>query len=63
MIRIDRSLTALALQRDAEFGLRELGAREVVTDLDELQGRYDLILESAGGDSLGRLATMVHFPP
>jgi NADPH:quinone reductase len=53
-------VTAIAGSPERAEGLRELGAREVVTDLTELHGRYDLVLESAGGDSLARLATMVH---
>ena len=40
-------------------GLRELGADEVVSDIGQLHGRFDLILESVGGDTLGRLVTMV----
>jgi NADPH2:quinone reductase len=40
-------------------GLRRLGAGEVVSDLAQLRGRFDLILESVGGDALGRLVTMV----
>jgi len=40
-------------------GLRQLGADEVVSDVEQLQGRFDLILESVGGDTLGRLVTMV----
>jgi len=40
-------------------GLRELGADDVVSDSAQLRGRFDLILESVGGDSLGRLVTMV----
>jgi NADPH:quinone reductase len=53
-------VTAIAGSPERAHGLRELGASEVVTDLAELHGRYDLVLESAGGDSLARLATMVH---
>jgi NADPH:quinone reductase len=53
-------VTAIAGSPERAEGLRELGASEVVTDLAELHGRYDLVLESAGGDSLARLATMVH---
>jgi NADPH:quinone reductase len=30
-----------------------------VSDVGQLSGRFDLILESVGGSSLGRLATMV----
>lgn len=41
-------------------GLRELGASEVVSDVGQLRGRFDLVLESVGGDTLGRLVTMVH---
>ncbi len=40
-------------------GLRELGADDVVADIGELRGRFDLILESVGGATLGRLVTMV----
>jgi NADPH:quinone reductase len=40
-------------------GLRELGAHEVVASVEQLRGRFDLILESVGGDTLGRLVTMV----
>ena len=40
-------------------GLRELGADDVVLDVAQLRGRFDLILESVGGDTLGRLVTMV----
>jgi len=40
-------------------GLRELGADEVVSDVAQLRSRFDLILESVGGDTLGRLVTMV----
>lgn len=52
-------ITAIAGSQERAAGLRELGADRVVTSLDELEGRYDLVLESVGGDSLGRLATMV----
>ena len=41
-------------------GLRRLGADEVVSDIAQLRGRFDLILESVGGDVLGRLVTMVN---
>ena len=40
-------------------GLRQLGADDVVSDIDHLAGRFDLILESVGGATLGRLVTMV----
>lgn len=34
-------------------GLRELGAAQVVVGIENAEGRYDLILEGAGGSSLG----------
>jgi NADPH:quinone reductase-like Zn-dependent oxidoreductase len=52
-------VTAIAGSPERAAGLRELGADAVVTDLDKLEGRYDLILESVGGESLARLATMI----
>lgn len=52
-------VTAIAGSAERAAGLNGLGADRVVTSIDELSGRYDLVLESAGGDSLARLATMV----
>ena len=53
-------VTALISSRSARAeGLRQLGADEVVADIDELRGRFDLILESVGGPTLGRLVTRV----
>ena len=53
-------VTALVSNRSARAeGLRELGADDVVSDIDELRGRFDLILESVGGETLGRLVTRV----
>ena len=53
-------VTALVSSSSARAaGLRELGADEVVSDIAQLRGRFDLILESVGGDTLGRLVTMV----
>lgn len=40
-------------------GLTELGAHEVVSDIADLRGRFDLILESVGGETLGRLMAMI----
>ena len=40
-------------------GLRQLGADDVVSDIGQLEGRFDLILESVGGETLGRLVTML----
>ncbi len=53
-------VTALVSSGSARaVGLRELGAGEVVSDIAQLRGRFDLILESVGGDTLGRLVTML----
>ena len=53
-------VTALVSSGSARAeGLRQLGADDLVSDIDHLQGRFDLILESVGGDTLGRLVTMV----
>lgn len=40
-------------------GLQELGADEVVSDVAQLRGRFDLILESVGGDTLAHLMKVV----
>ena len=53
-------VTALVSERSARSaGLRELGADDVVADIRQLRGRFDLILESVGGATLGLLVTMV----
>jgi NADPH:quinone reductase len=53
-------VTALISSRSARAeGLRQLGADDVVSEIDELRGRFDLILESVGGETLGRLVTRV----
>jgi NADPH:quinone reductase-like Zn-dependent oxidoreductase len=39
--------------------MRELGAREVIEDIEKAQGRYGLILESAGGASLAHAVKLV----
>ena len=53
-------VTALVSEGSARSaGLRELGADDVVADIAQLRGRFDLILESVGGTTLGRLVTMV----
>jgi NADPH:quinone reductase len=53
-------VTALISERSARSaGVRELGADDVVADVAQLRGRFDLILESVGGATLGRLVTMV----
>ena len=53
-------VTALVSQGSTRAeGLRELGADDVVSDIGLLRGRFDLIIESVGGETLGRLMTMV----
>ena len=53
-------VTALVSEGSARSaGLRELGADDVVADIAHLRGRFDLILESVGGATLGRLVTIV----
>lgn len=42
-------VTGVAGDETRAAGLRELGASEVVIDLDRLEGNFDLILESTGG--------------
>jgi NADPH:quinone reductase-like Zn-dependent oxidoreductase len=44
-------VTAVA-RNERSRSLRELGAHEVVSDIEGLQGTYDVILESVGGASL-----------
>jgi NADPH:quinone reductase-like Zn-dependent oxidoreductase len=44
-------VTAVARDDQRAAGLAELGATDVVFDLDRLDGRFDLILESTGGPS------------
>ena len=50
-------VTAVAGRPERAAGLRELGATEVVLGIEQAQGRFGLILESAGGASL---ATALH---
>lgn len=45
-------VTAVVGRPERGAGLQELGATEVVVGIDQAPGRYDLILESAGGASL-----------
>lgn len=52
-------VTALVSSPARAPGLHELGAHDVVPDVTQLRGRFDLILESIGGDTLARLVTMV----
>jgi NADPH:quinone reductase len=52
-------VTAIVGRPERAAGLQNLGADQIVVDLSELGPVFDLILESAGGDSLARLATML----
>jgi NADPH:quinone reductase len=52
-------VTALVSSPARTAGLHELGAHDVVADVSQLRGRFDLILESVGGDTLARLVTMI----
>jgi NADPH:quinone reductase len=45
-------ITAVVGRAERTSGLRELGAREVIEGIERAQGRFGLILESAGGASL-----------
>src|SRR6202050_635293 len=45
-------VTAVAGRPERAAGVRELGATDVVVGIEQAQGRYGLILESAGGASL-----------
>lgn len=52
-------LTAVVGSAERGEGLRELGAGELVVGIDKAEGRYDLILENAGGASLAIALTKV----
>jgi len=45
-------ITAVVGSTERGKGLRELGADEVVTDIADAPGSYDVIVDNAGGDSL-----------
>lgn len=47
-------VTAITGGPDRSEGLEDLGATNVVHEIDEVEGGFDLILESAGGESLER---------
>ena len=55
--RAGAHVTAVAGRPERAPGLRELGATDVVVGIEQAQGRFGLILESAGGASL---ATALH---
>lgn len=52
-------VTAVVGRPERAAGLHELGAREVIEGIDTAQGRFALILESAGGASLARAIQLI----
>ena len=52
-------VTAVVGRPERAAGLKELGAGEVVQDIADAQGRFALILESAGGASLAHAIKLV----
>lgn len=52
-------VTAVVGRPERSAGLKELGAAEVVEGIGAAQGRFALILESAGGESLARAIQLV----
>lgn len=52
-------VTAVVGRADRAAGLRELGAHEVIAGIDSAEGRFGLILESAGGASLAQAVKLV----
>ncbi len=52
-------VTAVAGRAGRAEGLRELGAEEVVVGIENAQGKFWLILESAGGASLSTAVTLL----
>jgi NADPH2:quinone reductase len=51
--------TAVVGRAERAAGLKDLGALEVIQGIDSAQGRFDLILESAGGASLAHAIKLV----
>jgi NADPH:quinone reductase-like Zn-dependent oxidoreductase len=52
-------VTAVVGRADRAEGLRALGAAEIVEGIGNAQGRFALILESAGGESLAKALQLV----
>ena len=52
-------VTAVVGAPERAAGLQDLGATDVVQGIDNAQGRFALILESAGGESLARAIQLV----
>jgi NADPH:quinone reductase len=57
--RAGAHVTAIVGRPERAQGLAELGADEILLSIDDAKGPFDLILESAGGSSLGRALTLV----
>jgi NADPH:quinone reductase len=58
-VRSGALVTAVVGRAERAAGLRELGARDVVVGIENAQGRFALILESAGGASLARAISLI----
>jgi NADPH2:quinone reductase len=52
-------VTAVVGRSNRAAGLQALGAAEVVEGIDKAQGRFALILESAGGESLAKAISLI----
>jgi NADPH:quinone reductase len=52
-------VTAVVGRPERAAGIGELGAAEVVQGIENAQGRFGLVLESAGGESLARAIQLV----
>ena len=52
-------VTGIVGRPERAAGLRELGATAVITDIQEADGLFDLILESVGGSSLAAAVRLV----
>jgi NADPH2:quinone reductase len=52
-------VTAVAGRPERAAGLKDLGVLEVIQGIDSAQGRFGLILESAGGASLAHAIRLV----
>jgi NADPH:quinone reductase-like Zn-dependent oxidoreductase len=58
-VRSGARVTAVVGRAERTAALHELGAREVIEGIDKAQGRFGLILESAGGASLAQAIKLV----
>jgi NADPH:quinone reductase len=57
--RAGAEVTGVVGRSERAEGLRELGASEVITQIEQAQGLFDVILESVGGASLTRALQLV----